>query len=89
VKAVVYGGVQIGGITAQTATLFAGVYVEMRGTTLTQEGWKPAGCSIEMNPSEALDLAGELIRAAAAHSVQTQRQVSALVKRLAKKTPTS
>jgi len=84
IKALVCGGIQIGGISASARTLYDGVYVEMRGTRLEDGKHVPAGLSIEMSPTNALDLAHQLIAAAEDHGTQTRRQVATMIKRLAK-----
>lgn len=85
IRALVYGGVQITGMYAKTSVLYDGVSLEMMGTTLLNSCWIPAGCTIDLNPYEALDLAMKLIRCAEDHGQQTQRQVASMVKRLARR----
>ena len=85
-KALIYGGVQITGISPpHPNATYDGVRVELNGSTFAGGAWKNASITIDMSPTDALDLAAELIKAADKHGEQTRRQVSALVNRLAKK----
>ena len=69
IKALVYGGVQITGITPPTCgSQYAGVWVEMVGTTLKDGHWQRAGMTIEMSQKDALDMALALFDAASKHA---------------------
>ncbi len=83
IKAIVYGGVQIGGILpAKCYKSFDGVWMELRGTTLEAGKWVPAGMTIEMSQADALDMALALILAAEQHAEYAAKSVPTLVKRL-------
>lgn len=69
IKALVYGGVQITGITPPTCrSQYDGVWVEMVGTTLKDGHWQRAGMTIEMSQKDALDMALALFEAASKHA---------------------
>lgn len=69
IKALVYGGVQITGITPPTCrSQYDGVYIEVAGTTFKDGHWQRAGMTIEMSQKDALDMALALFDAAAKHS---------------------
>lgn len=83
IKALVYGGVQIGGFTPPKChSSFDGVWMEMRGTTLKDGKWVPAGMTIEMSQSDAIDMALALILAAEKHGEDSAKRIPLLVKRL-------
>ena len=85
-KALIYGGVQIVSISPpHPRAIYDGVTVELNGSTFSGGAWKNASITLDMSPADALDLAGELIKAAEGHGEQTRRQVRSLVGRLAKK----
>lgn len=86
ITALVYGGVQISTLSAATRTTYAGVSLELCGSTRVGTQWERACCTIDMSPTDALDIAAQLIRAAEQHGTQTSRQVAAVVKRLARTT---
>lgn len=69
IKALVYGGVQITGITpARAVSQFDGVWMELVGTTLKDGIWQRAGITIEMSQKDALDMALALFEAASKHA---------------------
>jgi hypothetical protein len=69
IKALVYGGVQITGITpARAESQFNGVRMELVGTTLKDGIWQRAGITIEMSQKDALDMALALFEAALKHA---------------------
>jgi hypothetical protein len=83
IKALVYGGVQITGITPpKAASQYDGVYLQFSGSTFQQGQWRPAGMTIDMNQSDALDLALALILAAEKHGNDAGKAVPNLVRRL-------
>ena len=86
IKALVYGGVQIGGFTPPKAHKnYDGVYLEMRGSTFKDGRWEPAGMTIEMSQADALDMAMTLFLAAEDHGEYTRKAPANFVKRLAKR----
>ena len=88
IKALIYGGVQIVSISPpHPRAIYDGVTVEFNGVTFSGGVWKNASITLDMSPADALDLAGELIRAAEGHGEQTRRQVRNMVARLARKQP--
>ena len=87
IKALVYGGVQITGITPpKAASQFDGVWLEFRGSTFQEGQWKQAGMTIEMNQKDALDLALSLILAAEKQGIESSKAVPKLIARLNKRT---
>lgn len=69
IKALVYGGVQITGITPPICrSQYDGVWVELVGTTFKDNLWQRAGMTIEMSQKDALDMAIALFSAAAKHA---------------------
>lgn len=69
IKALVFGGVQITGITPPTCrSQYDGVWVELVGTTFKDGHWQRAGMTIEMSQKDALDMALALFDAASKHS---------------------
>ena len=69
IKALVFGGVQITGITPPTCrSQYDGVWVELVGTTLKDGHWQRAGMTIEMSQKDALDMALALFDAASKHA---------------------
>ena len=69
IKALVYGGVQITGITPPTCrSQYDGVWVEMVGTTFKDGHWQRAGMTVEMSQKDALDMALALFDAASKHA---------------------
>ncbi len=69
IKALVFGGVQITGITPPTCrSQYDGVWVELVGTTFKDNLWQRAGMTIEMSQKDALDMALALFSAAAKHA---------------------
>lgn len=69
IKALVFGGVQITGITPPTCrSQYDGVWVELVGTTFKDGHWQRAGMTIEMSQKDALDMALALFEAAAKHA---------------------
>lgn len=86
IKALVYGGVQITGIVPPKASAsYDGVWLEFRGTTLELGAWKPAGMTIEMSQSDAVDLALALILAAEKHGDDAANAVPLLIKRMTRR----
>jgi hypothetical protein len=86
IKALVYGGVQIGGITPpKCRSQYDGVLIEMVGTTFRDGHWQRAGMTIEMNQNDALDMALALFLAAEKHGEDAGRAPANFVKRLAKR----
>jgi hypothetical protein len=81
IKALVYGGVQITGITPTTCrSQYDGVWVEMVGTTFKDGHWQRAGMTIEMSQKDALDMALALFDAAAKHADENARALSKYAK---------
>ena len=73
IKAIVYGGVQIVGITPpKCRSQYDGVWMEMRGTTFRDGKWQAAGMLIEMSQNDALDMALALFIASAKHADETE-----------------
>ena len=69
IKALIFGGVQITGITPPTCrSQYDGVWVELVGTTFKDGHWQRAGMTIEMSQKDALDMALALFEAAAKHA---------------------
>lgn len=69
IKALVYGGVQITGITPPACrSQYDGVWIELVGTTFRDGHWQRAGMTIEMSQKDALDMALALFDAAAKHA---------------------
>ena len=69
IKALVFGGVQITGITPPTCrSQYDGVWMELVGTTFTDGHWQRAGMTIEMSQNDALDMALALFDAACKHA---------------------
>ena len=69
IKALVYGGVQITGITPPICrSQYDGVWIEMVGTTFKDGHWQRAGMTVEMSQKDALDMALALFSAAAKHA---------------------
>ena len=69
IKALVFGGVQITGITPPTCrSQYDGVWVEMVGTTFKDGHWQRAGMTVEMSQKDALDMALALFDAASKHA---------------------
>lgn len=69
IKALVFGGVQITGITPPICrSQYDGVWVELVGTTFKDGHWQRAGMTIEMSQKDALDMALALFSAAAKHA---------------------
>jgi predicted N-acyltransferase len=86
IKALVYGGVQIGGFAPPKAhKSFDGVWMEMRGSTFTGGKWVPAGLTLEMSQADALDMAMALFLAANDHGEYASKAPANFVKRLAKR----
>ena len=71
IKALVYGGVHITGITPPTCrSLYEGVFVELVGVTLDNNQLQRATISISMSQKDALDMALALFDAASKHAEQ-------------------
>ena len=86
IRALIYGGVQITSMAPpHPRAIYDGVTVEFNGVTFSGGVWKNASITLDMSPADALDLAGELIKAADKHGEETQSRVRCLVNRLAKK----
>lgn len=69
IKALVFGGVQITGITPPICrSQYDGVWMELAGTTFKDGHWQRAGMTIEMSQNDALDMALALFSAAAKHA---------------------
>ena len=86
IRALVYGGVQIGNfIPPKAHKSFDGVWMEMRGSTFKDGSWVPAGMTIEMSQADALDMALTLFLAAEDHSEYARKAPANFVKRLAKR----
>lgn len=69
IKALVFGGVQITGITPpKCCSQYDGVWVELVGTTFKDGHWQRAGMTIEMSQKDALDMALALFEAASKHA---------------------
>lgn len=86
IKALVYGGVQIGNFNPPKAhKSFDGVWMEMRGSTFKDGRWEPAGMTLEMSQTDALDMAMALFLAAEDHSEYARKAPANFVKRLAKR----
>lgn len=85
-RALIYGGIQIGGIVTRTSHTYDGICVVHNGSTRKGDGrYENAAVTVEMNTHEALDLALCLIRSVEKHGVDSQRSAEALIRRLAKK----
>ena len=84
IKALVYGGVQITGITPpQARSQYDGIWFEMRGATLKSDGmFTPAGLTVEMSYKDALDFIMALYLAVEKHGEDVNKAPAALVKRL-------
>ena len=67
-KALIYGGVHIVSISPpHPRAIYDGVAVKFNGMTLKDATWRNASITLDMGPSDAIDLANELIKAAVAH----------------------
>lgn len=81
IKALVFGGVQITGITPPTCrSQYDGVWIEMVGTTFKDSLWQRAGMTIEMSQRDALDMALALFSAAAKHADENASALSRYAK---------
>lgn len=86
IRALIYGGVQIGGFTPPKAhKSFDGVVMTMSGSTFKDGTWVPAGLTLEMSQADALDMAMALFLAAEDHSEYARKAPANFVKRLAKR----
>jgi len=81
IKACVYGGVEIVGITPPDChSQFDGVLVQLIGTTFRDGKWQRAGMEIDMSQNDALDLALALFIASAKHADETERALTKFAK---------
>ena len=81
IKALVYGGVQITGITPPTCrSQLDGVWVELVGTTLKEGHWQRAGMTIEMSQNDALDMALALFEGASKHADENANAIPRFAK---------
>jgi hypothetical protein len=85
IKALVYGGVQISGMTPRANCAFDGVHLQLNGSTLTNEGWKNAGISLDMSAADAMDLVSTLLDAVQKHSEYESKLIPSFAKRLNKR----
>jgi hypothetical protein len=87
IKALVYGGVQITGITPPTCrSQYDGVWIEMVGVTAKDNLWQRAGMTIEMSQKDALDMALALFDAAAKHADENARALPKFAKAIQRRT---
>ena len=87
IKALVYGGVQITGITPPTCrSQYDGVWVEMVGTTFKDGNWQRAGMFIEMSQKDALDMALALFDAASKHAEENASALPRFAKMIQRRT---
>ena len=87
IKALVYGGVQITGITPPTCrSQYDGVWVEMVGTTFKDGHWQRAGMTVEMSQKDALDMALALFDAASKHAEENARALPRFAKMIQRRT---
>ena len=86
IRALVYGGIQIGNFGPPSCHYtWDGVHLQMRGSTLTKEGWEGAGISIDMATADAMDLVLVLLDAVQKHAEYESRLLPNFAKRLTKK----
>jgi hypothetical protein len=89
IKAWTPTGIRIIDITPPTArTTYDGVHIVFNGTGRVNGEWLPAGISIDMNPSEALDFAISLVDAVRQNQKQNEsrlKQFSKMIERRMKK----
>ena len=81
IKARVYGGVEIVGITPPDChSQYAGVFVQLVGTTFRDGQWQRASMNIDMSQNDALDFALALFIASAKHADETERALTKFAK---------
>jgi hypothetical protein len=86
IKALIYGGIQIGSFgPPQAHYTWDGIHLQLTGSTLTKEGWKQAGISIDMSSADAMDLILVLLDSVQKHADYEARLIPNFSKRLAKK----
>lgn len=86
IRAIVYGGVRIDGFaTPKAYKSFDGVWMELRGMTIKDGARVPAGVTLEMSQSDALDMAMALFLAADAYSDYASKAPANFVKRLTRR----
>lgn len=87
IKALVFGGVQITGITPPTCrSQYDGVWVELVGTTFKDGHWQRAGMTIEMSQKDALDMALALFDAASKHADENASAIPRFAKMIQRRT---
>jgi hypothetical protein len=87
IKALIYGGIQITGITPpKAASQYDGIWFEMRGATQLLNGsWTPAGITVEMSYKDASDFIMAIYLALEKHGKEVCNEPKKLVNRMQKR----